>query len=241
VFSRSQFRRIHERHLRGSVPHQVFTSGRLVYARDESLNEFFENMAFVGERDRVLLALRFGVEAVGSLHDIEKALYAHSDAVYAFIWLLETIYFLACIETVVHGQPVQREVIHQALACNPDVFKPLFIDLIGGKKDLQTLEQALRRADAYLEERALQIFEPLLSYLAEAGEVRGASEISRHFDERLQLSSGDFRLIMACEWLVAKGLLQKVCAPIKLTTKSRVLVDEPAYFYDGGTHHAENN
>ena len=36
----------------------------------------------------------------------------------------------------------------------------------------------------------------------------------------------------ACEWLVEKGLLQKMSAPLRLTEKSRVEMQEAAYYYD---------
>lgn len=234
IFSRNHFRRLHERILRGSTEHHVFTSGRLVYARDESLNDYFENMAFVGQRDREMLALRYGAEAVASQHDGEKALLARQDAAYGFVWLLEMVKILACIETVLNGLVVEREVIHQARRCNPAVFDDLFEALYGGEKDLAGLNGVLARAEGYLVERAERIFAPLLQYLQEAGEVRGADEIARHFAARLQMHEGDFRLVLACEWLAGHGWLQKVSAPLKLTTKSRVLVDGPAYFYTGG-------
>jgi predicted nucleotidyltransferase len=230
VYSRSQFRRIHERHLRGSVAHQVFTSGKLVFTRDDSLHEFYRDLGYTGERDRELLALHYGIWATCNLHDVQKAMYAHQDAEYTFVWLLELVKQLACVETALSGQSLQREVIHQALACNPQAFTPLFYGLIDGKKDLPALLQVLEQADAYLEERAGSVFSPILSYLREAGEVRGASDLSRHFAERLRLDGGEYPLFVACEWLVEKGWLQKVCAPVKLTTKGRVFVDEPAYF-----------
>ena len=40
-------------------------------------------------------------------------------------------------------------------------------------------------------------------------------------------------LAFAYEWLADKGILAKVSAPLRLTEKSRVTVDEAAYYYDG--------
>ncbi len=40
-------------------------------------------------------------------------------------------------------------------------------------------------------------------------------------------------LALAYEWLADKNILAKVSAPLRLTEKSRVTVDEAAYYYDG--------
>ena len=35
-----------------------------------------------------------------------------------------------------------------------------------------------------------------------------------------------------CDWLASKGIIQKIAVPLRLTRKSTVEVEEPAYFYD---------
>lgn len=231
VLSRSEFRRVHERLLRGSVGHQVFTSGKLLWTSDESLHDYYKEIAFIGDRDREMLALSYALIAVGDMHSVKKSLYAHQDSEYAFIWLLEVIKSLAGVEVALNGQIIQREVIHQALDCNPEIFKALFTDLIHGKKDLPALEHIFTLADNYLADRAELIFGPLLAFFENAGDVRGASEVFRHFKYLLMLN--DIRLIGGCEWLVEKGYLGMVSSSIKLTTKGRGMVDEPAFYYNG--------
>ena len=41
----------------------------------------------------------------------------------------------------------------------------------------------------------------------------------------------------AYEWLADKGIVEKVSSPLRLTEKSRVTVDEAAYYYDGEEHY----
>ncbi|MEM9943507.1 MAG: hypothetical protein AAF939_18235, partial [Planctomycetota bacterium] len=36
----------------------------------------------------------------------------------------------------------------------------------------------------------------------------------------------------ACEYLEKQGMLEKLAMPFRITKKSRVDVEEPAYFYD---------
>jgi predicted nucleotidyltransferase len=233
VLSRSAFRRSHERVLRGSQGHHVFTSGKLLWTSDESLHDYYQEVSVIGEQDRELLAMRYAVMAIADMNSAKKSLYCYQDSEYAFIWLLEVIKSLAGVETVLNGQGVQREVIRQALACNPEAFKALSTDLIHGEKDLPAMKHILSLVDDYLAERAELIFRPLLAFLKSAGNERGASEVLRHFANRLLLQNHDFRLIGGCEWLVEKGYLGCVSSSVKLTTKGRFVVDEPAYFYNG--------
>lgn len=234
VFSRSRFRRSHERVMRGSPGHQIYTSGKLVYTRDESLHDYFKDTAVVGERDREYLLLYIGMEALGFIHDVQKALISHKDPLYAFIWLVHLVQCLAALETVSHKEIIQREVVQQALRLNQQDFNRLFIELINAEKDLPSMHKQLALSEAYIAERTWVIFAPLLAFLEERGNVVSASEIFQFFNPRLLTEHGDYRLIGACEWLVERGVLLKVSAPAKLTLRSRMTVDEPAYSYHGG-------
>lgn len=238
VFSRSQFRRVHERLLRGTAAHHVFTSGRLVYTQDASLQDYYQDIATVGDGDREHLLFFYAAVALGYIHDVKKALISHRDPLSAFIWMMFLVMCLAELEVVSRKEIITREVVLQAMRLNPQVFEKLFIGCINGEKDIPGIEEHLVLAEGYLAERIDILFAPLLRFLAEHGTAVGATDISRQFAPRLLLKSGDFRLIGACEWLVERGILQKVCAPVKLTMRSRVTVDEPAYIYSGECDHA---
>ena len=43
----------------------------------------------------------------------------------------------------------------------------------------------------------------------------------------------DESLDLVCQWLAWKGVIRQVAMPMKLTAKSQVPVEEPAYYYDG--------
>ncbi len=234
VYSRAHFKRAHERLLRGSALHTIFASGELVYSTDETLHEYYADTGYVGQRDRELLAMLHGGAAVCGLYMAEKALRVKQDAAYSFVWAMRAVEDMARVEVSLNGKVIEREVINQALERNPAVFGPLFTDLLDQQKDAETMETALRAIDAYLTERAAVIFKPILAFLGAAGEVRGISEVYRHFEKRLHLEPGDNLLTEVCDWLAEKGILQKVCLPVRLTAKSRMQMDEAAYYYDGG-------
>jgi hypothetical protein len=233
VITRSQLRRSHQRMLRGSIHHHVHTSGRLIYTTDESLHEYYQDAALVGERDRQMLACYYGTIAVGLLHSVRKSYYAHKDTTYMNLWLLDDLRYLAYIEVALQGEIMQREVIRQAVRLNPEVFQPLVDSLLHGSKDLASLREIQLRIEAYLKGNSRQIFLPLLGYLQAEGEFRAISEIYEYLAPRLQMRETSMQLMDTCNFLVEVGLLQEISLPMKLTTKSRVTVDEPAYYYEG--------
>lgn len=93
------------------------------------------------------------------------------------------------------------------------------------------MDSMLRLIESYLEERTMVLFRLILDILQEAGMEVAMSEIHR----KLSRANIDPALLAeACEWLVEKKVIQKLSSPVRLTTKSRMQVDEAAYYYEGG-------
>jgi hypothetical protein len=144
------------------------------------------------------------------------------------VWLLNAVSSLARIEVTLHGEAPRREVLDRALAHNPTFFEVAYTGFVNGPKDEQSLKQQLERITAYLLERAGRIFAPLLDYLAEAGDPRTLSEINAHFAAKLPQAE----LFLVCDWLAEKGILDRMAAPLRLTRKSQVTVEEVAFYCD---------
>jgi uncharacterized protein len=101
--------------------------------------------------------------------------------------------------------------------------------MIAQPVDGAAVDRALRLINDYLNERIALLFQPLLDYLSAADGPRSASEIDSYFRKQLQTDT----IGTAYEWLADQGVIQKVSHPLRLTEKSRVTVDEAAYYYDG--------
>jgi hypothetical protein len=136
---------------------------------------------------------------------------------------------LASIEVIAAGEIASREVIQQALKHNPTFFRAIYFDMIAQPVDGAAVDRALRLINDYLNERIALLFQPLLDYLSAADGPRSASEIDSYFRKQLQTDT----IGTAYEWLADQGVIQKVSHPLRLTEKSRVTVDEAAYYYDG--------
>ncbi len=228
VVSRNRFKRMLEGALQGSFGHSIHSQSKLLFSKDESIAAWFTETDRIEARDQEFQLLRVAAWVPPVLDKAEKWFYVKNDLNYSFLWLMYVVNQLARVEVVLNGEAPGREVIHQALKYNPTFFKVIYTDLINGPKDRPAIQQALTLIDAYLEERAGRLFKPVLDYLAEARGIRTASELDAHFKKKVQTSE----LFWAYEWLARKGIIEKVAAPMRLTKKSQVTLEEPAYFYD---------
>ncbi len=227
LISRSHFKRMIEGAQQGGWLDFTFGRSTLLFSKDESIAAWYENSHHIGERDRDMQLTRAASNALASFAKAKKYCQLKQDYRYAFVWLTYTIDRLAAIEVLLHNEAPGREVIHQAIEHNPTFFNAVYTDLMDKKKTKKNVETAIAQIETYLTERTKQLFKPLLEYLKDAEGLRTLSEMSDHFAQA-KLSDFDW----ACEWLVEKGYLEKTSAPIHLTKKSRVQLEEPAYYYD---------
>jgi len=229
LFPRGKFREQIQRALQSSFFHSIVSKSVLLFSEDESIREYYHDILHVGAHDREMQLLKAAASAMPTLAKAEKWFHVKKDLEYSFFWIMFLVNSLATIEVLLNHEVTGREVVHQALRFNPEFFNLIYTDLIHARKDEATLRQALAAINGYLEERVPLLFKPILEYLMEMGGARSSSEIDEHFRKRAQTES----LAPAYEWLADKGVIEKVSAPLRLTEKSQVVVDEAAYYYDG--------
>lgn len=228
--TRSEFRKLMEGSLQSSFMHSaVLMKGSLLFSRDETIRDLFEKRDQLGARDREIQLLRAGSSVLPALVKAEKWFHVKQDLDYSFLWIMRCLDGLATIEVLMHGEMTGREVIQQALPHNPEFFGVIYTDLIRGEKTTETIHAALQQIHTYLRERVPAIFQPILDYLVEAQGVRSSSEMNHFFSNQMNIEGID----MACEWLADEEIIQKLSSPLRLTEKSRVDVQEAAYYYGG--------
>lgn len=226
--TRSQFKSQIDGGLQGDFISSSFSRSQLLYSHDESIREFYDRVQAVGSRDCELQLLRQANYLLYYMAKAEKWFQVKQDLDYTFVWILRSIDSLASIEVFLARQIPGREVIQQALKLNPDLFHAVYTDLIHGPKTRDAIGGALNRINGVLDERLEQLFRPILEYLAEASGPRSTTEIDTYFRK---IHAGS--LTFAYEWLADKGVIEKVPVPLRLGEKSRVTVDEAAYYFDG--------
>jgi len=229
IMPRGRFKRGLDGGLQGSVMHAIRSHAKMLFCKDASIAAWFGEGSQIGARDQGFQVMRLASGVVPLLDKAEKWLYIKDDVHYSFVWAMYTVNALARVEVVLNGEAPGREVIHQALKFNPTFFQAVYGDLIDGPKTRERVQQALDQINAYLEERSETLFGPVLEVLNQANGMRTAEELDAYFSKKVQ--SRD--LFWCYEWLARREIIDRVSSPVRLTRKSQVTLEEPAYTYEG--------
>ncbi|MDF2725521.1 MAG: hypothetical protein K0Q59_5198, partial [Paenibacillus sp.] len=202
----------------------------LLFTKDPSIEEYFAQIRYVGERDRQLHLMRLGCHILGMLAKAEKWLYVKGDPTYSAFWMIRMADLLAQIEVVLHGDVPMRESLQQAMKLNPDFFQDVYTNMVCGAVDESRVRDVLKRIQQYLTEKTEAMFQPILTFLKDEADVRTVTDLVERLGSVIHLDTGS--MTSACDWLADQGLLAKLEAETKATPKSRVQLFEPAYLYD---------
>ena len=240
ISPRSAFKQAIEGAQQGSFMHSYFSHSTLLFSHDASIQEWYDknaNRDTIGERDKQFQLLNVIASTLPSLIYAEKQFYVNKDCLTCFLSLLNVVQGLARLEVLLNNEIPAREVIQPALRYNPDFFKRVYTDLINSEKTEAVLQDALDAINAYLDTRQF-IFQPIFEYLSEQKAPRTNTELNADLGRGLHVNNegipefDDESLDVVCQWLAWKGIIRQVAMPIKLTVKSQVSVEEPAYYYD---------
>ncbi len=240
ITPRNAFKRSIESAQQGSFMHSYFSHSTLLFSRDTSIEEWYDknaNRNNIGERDKQFQLLNVIAGTLPTLIYAEKQFYVNKDHLTCFLSLLSVVQGLARIEVLLNNEIPAREVIQPALRYNPDFFDRVYTDFINCKKNEAVLQDTIDAINGYLDAHQF-IFQPVLDYLAEQKVPRTLTELNADLGRGLHDSEGfpDFdeeSLDLVCQWLAWKGIIKQVAMPLKLTAKSQIAVEEPAYYYDG--------
>lgn len=240
ITPRNAFKQNIESAQQGSFMHSYFSHSTLLFSRDDSIQEWYDknaNLNNIGERDKQFQLLNVVASTLPSLVYAEKQFYVNKDCLTCFLTLLNVVQELARIEVLLNDEIPAREVIQPALRYNPDFFNRVYTNLINCEKNEAVIQNALDAINSYLDARQF-IFQPVLDYLAEQKAPRAITELNADLGRSSHNSEGapefdDESLDLVCQWLTWKGIIRQVAVPMKLTAKSQIAVEEPAYYYDG--------
>jgi hypothetical protein len=229
LIPRAHFRKAVEGSLRNSFMHSLLAKGRLLYTHDPTIADLAASLTGLGDRDTRVQLLAAATSALPSIYKAHKWFITRGDLDYTALWILYAATSLARVEVIGRHLLADREVIPQATTLNPRFFNTIYTNLLNARKTRAAVEAALHAVDGYVAERALSVFAPVLEYLEEAGDVRTASEIDMHFERDWGIAC----VTTACEYLADQGLIGKASAPVHLTKKSNIQVQELAFVHVG--------
>jgi hypothetical protein len=235
LMPRAAFRRAVEGSLDNSFMRSFLAKGRLLYTHDDTIAELCARLSTIGARDTELQLLAAATNALPPIYNAHKWLITRDDLDYTALWILYAVTSLAKVEVLERKHIVDREVIPQALALNPALFKTIYADLLNTPKTRPAVEAALAAVDGFVADRARAVFAPVLEYFRDAGEARSASEIESHFARHFGIEG----VVTACDYLADQGLIGKAAIPVRATKKSTVSLQELAFFDLGGPEDLE--
>jgi hypothetical protein len=227
LLPRAEFRKIAEGSIRNSFMHSLLALGRLLYTHDETIAQVCARLREIGERDTRLQLLRAATNVLPPLYKAHKWLLTRGDLEYTALWILYAATPLARIEVVGRRLIADREVIPQASKLNPALFDRIYSRLLNEPKTRETVQAALDAIDAYVAERASDLFSPILEHLRDAGEARSCTEIEDYFSRNFGVAG----VTTACEYLADQGMIGKAATSVQLTKRSNITVQELAFFH----------
>ena len=183
----------------------------------------------MGERDTQVQLLAAATDALAPIDKAHKWFVTRGDLDYSALWILYAATPLARIEVLNARLLTDREVIPQALKLNPAFFRTIYSDLLNTKKTSRAVQAALDAIDGYLADRAPVLFGLVIDYLRDVGDTRSSTEIETHFKRNYNIDG----VSSACEYLADQGILVKAAAPVQLTKRSNVMVQEQAFAHFG--------
>lgn len=221
VHTRDRFRKLIQRATDGSLLHSFFFKSKLIYTRDESIHDLYEDLEKIGLRDLEKMLMTNYVYAKDLINKSLRALNLFDDPSFSFNFILSGIRRLANIEVILSRQIPLRESIEQALRINPSFFKDIFIDTIQiPNKNHETMMQIITKMNKYLEDRLEIIIQPVLRLINKHQELT-YEDLWDHFrDIRITIDLKDF---------VDNGLIVEIPATCRFVKKSSSEMLQPTY------------
>ena len=206
--------------LRDGFDHGLYGKGNIVFSKDASLMEMFEDARRIGDDDAPRAFAAKIDYLVNWMHKAEKWITVLDDPLYAQRFIQLAAIQAADMELIRHKENPTRESIQRARELNPDLMHEIFVIPSTTAMTADGVRRALKVLDDYLMEHFEWWGKHILRFLSD-GEVRTVSHINK--------SCGSVPLAYMAE----KGIITQTTEPSLLFKKSKLTLDEKAYFYDG--------
>ena len=222
VIDRSDYVRMLERGLGGSMSQSFNSHSKVMYTTDTSITEMVEKNKIIGERDAERSAFFIACDVICLMEKCEKWLYVKKDLPYCRYYILKTAESLARLEICLNKEAPLREVIQRAGVLNPALVDRFYNYPLNNTLGEKELEELIFDIDKYLMDHIEVLSNQVVEYLDD-GEIKTVNMFAREFH-----SDGHF-IVHILEYFVSKGIIDKVSQTIRITPKSRPILEEIAY------------
>ncbi len=221
LHTRDNFRKLIQSVTDGSIPQSLLSKSRVVYTKDDTIHDVYEDIQKMGSRDLEKILLANYVYCRDLLNKALRAINVSDDPTFGFNFIISSMRRLANIEVILDKQIPIRESIIQALEVNPEFFNEIYVETIRNpSKDKKTLNNLIKKVELYLDERLEKIAQPIIR-LVEKYQEAPYDLIWKYLNEiRIPIDLSDF---------VKKGLLDEIETPVHFVRKSSSEMNQPTY------------
>jgi predicted nucleotidyltransferase len=224
IIKEFDFKRSLERSAGSGWMFSMYSQARVVYTKDESLYDYFNDFKRMGADDKALSFFTQATWLLGSMEKIEKWLTVKNDIPYAQFWVLKTAEQYANMRLILDDKPPSREAVLKVMEYAPQTLEHLYLKPMSGKMTAEEVREALRFFRQFLEDNIEILKQPVLHYMAD-NEARTVTVLSKHFG----MSSHEIYHVF--DFLEETGLVARVTEYVRITPKSKDTVEEVAFVY----------
>lgn len=187
----------------------ALSKSTLLFSKDVTLKEFFQDIFYIGERDREIEMLLGFSQAVYYLNKAEKNFRVKRNSENAIYFLFDLAQGMAWLEVARARLIPERELIAQARQLNPDLFKKIYDPLFSEIMTDEVIDEIIKTCHQYLEENTMEVYRPLISYLQEHGTLEDFSLKTRRHGFGINY-----------QWLYRMGIVERYVEPIKINNQT---------------------
>ena len=204
--------------LRNGYDHGIYGKGVLTFSRDESLCKMFEEAKKIGEDDASKsFTAKIGV-LLGWMHKAEKQVTVLNNPLYAQRFLQLCAPIVAEMEMIRHSENPNREAIHRAQELNPILMQEVYVKSSTMAMTAEDVKHTLKVLDDYILAHMPWWSTHILRFFSD-GEIKTVSHIWEHCGP------------VPVSYLTEKGVIIQATHPVRIFKKSKLTLDEKAYFY----------
>ncbi len=187
----------------------ALSKSRLLFVKDITLKEHFEDIFYIGDRDREIEMLLGFSEAIYYLNKAEKNFRVKRNRANAIFFLVQLAQGIAWMEVARQRLIPEREIITQASQLKPELFAQIYDLLFKEPVTDQMIDQILTTCHEYLKDNTLEVYRPIISYLNEHGTLK---------DFHLKTREHGFGINY--EWLYRMGIVDVYVEPIRINNQT---------------------
>lgn len=180
-----------------------------LFVKDTVIQECFEDMFYIGDRDREVEMILSFSNAVYCMNKAEKNFYIKRNTENTTYFLFRAADAIAYLEVAKHRIIPEREIIAQAKKLNPELFQKIYECMIKKSVTDSMLAEIINMNLRYLEENTAEVYRPVLEHLKKHGNLDKFSMPTRPDSFGIDLL-----------WLYRMGILDRVIEPSKIASQN---------------------